>query len=69
MNARSLYTKISKTKIEKLKNDNFPYVFPFVKLNSKVGKEDDNILERNFISEIYSQNGSRIHIRQKPYTT
>ena len=46
MNARSLYTKISKTKIEKLKNDNFPFVFPFVKLNSKEGKEDDVFFQK-----------------------
>ena len=48
MNARSLYTKIFKTKMEKLKNDNFSFVFPFVKSNSKVGKEDANFFKKDF---------------------
>ena len=39
--------KIFKTKIKKLENDNFPFVFSFVKLNSKVGKEDNIFFFKN----------------------
>ena len=48
MNARSLYNKILKTRIKRLKIDHFPYVFPFVKLNSKVGKEDAIFFKKVF---------------------
>ena len=34
--------------MEKLKNDNFSFVFPFEKSNSKVGKEDANFFKKDF---------------------
>ena len=46
MNNRIFYTKISKAKIQKSKNDDF--VFSFVNLNSKVGKEDDIFFKKDF---------------------
>ena len=48
MNVINLYTLNFKTKIQKQKNYDFPFVFPFVKLNSKEGKEDDVFFQKKF---------------------